>query len=270
MKFKGVTILKKDKILVTALTVNLLFLGAGANVYAEQKNPIALKQSVVHSQSQVNMWDYKDFIDQNTIVQKVKEILFADLEYTQINFKNCDFEMFLETLGLDEYGKEYYRENRKETPLAYTSPVNGTIYINNEHPQFNIGEDTYNEVLIKSVLVHEAMHFLSAQHKGFQECSQTGITFNYDEAITDYFAKKIYKSLFDLDYNTNYYARNIAGESTEFWLGDMIQVITPYIQDRSIEKMYFTQPDKFKEVVDKYGYNIKSSWKKYINYNMRK
>lgn len=263
--------MKKSKLLITALTLNLMFLNAGVNVYASPKITMASEQVKAEIESQTKMWDYKTFIDENKIVEKVKEILYTDLQHNEINFKNCSFETFLEVLGLDEYGKEYYRENRKETPLAYTSPENGVIYINNEHPQFNIDDNTYNEVLIKSVLVHEAMHYLSANHKGFQECSQTGITFNYDEAVTDYFAEKIYKSLFNLEYKTNYYARNIAGESTTYWLGHMIQFINPYLQEEdSIEKMYFMEANRFKEVVDKYGYKIKSAWKKHINYNMRK
>lgn len=247
-----------------------MVLSAGVSVYAAPKNLNVSHQAVIQTQSQSKMWDYKDFVDQNKIVEKVKELVYTDLQYNEINFINCDFEMFLDTLGLDEYGKEYYREFKKETPLAYTSWDKGVIYINNEHPQFNIDENTYNEELIKSVLVHEAMHYLSANHRGFQECSQTGITFNYDEAVTDYFAEKIYNNLFDLEYKTNYYARNIAGESTEYWLGDMIQFLTPYIQGDGIAKMYFTEPHKFLEIVNKNGYEIKSAWKKYINYNMRR
>lgn len=262
--------MKRNKLFVAALTFNFMFLSAGVNVYAATKCLKLSQQAIAQNQTQSMIWDYKDFIDQNIIVEKVKEMLYSDLQYNEINFVNCDFEMFLDALGLDEYGKEYYREFKKETPLAYTSWDKGVIYINNEHPQFSIDEYTYNEELIKSVLVHEAIHYLSANHRGFQECSQTGITFNYDEAVTDYFGEKIYKSLFDLDYKTNYYARNIAGDSTEYWLGDMIEFITPFIQDISIEEMYFTQPDKFMEIVNKDGYEIKSAWKKHINYNMRK
>ena len=71
-----------------------MFLNAGVNVYASPKTTIASKQVKAQRELQTKMWDYKDFIDQNKIVEKVKEILYTDLQYNEINFYPMCYYLF--------------------------------------------------------------------------------------------------------------------------------------------------------------------------------
>jgi hypothetical protein len=79
--------------------------------------------------------------------------------------------------------------------LAAGSPaqtVQDTIYFNTTSKEY-AGAD--RELVVKSIACHEWHHYLSHGHTGFQAFSTTE-SINWDEVVTDYLGRLVFKTLF--------------------------------------------------------------------------
>ncbi|WP_281560653.1 C80 family cysteine peptidase [Thalassomonas sp. RHCl1] len=123
-------------------------------------------------------------------------------------------------------------------PIAFGDYQNGIVRFNVDHPNLLL-DGKLDTVLIKSTFVHEAMHLLSADRKGFR--TQSDGAFNWDEAFTDFIAEKVSKQMFgdDFAYRTNYYtggsnARPLRDQFSHFFSEQGIQ---------KIQNAYFSNAD---------------------------
>lgn len=118
----------------------------------------------------------------------------------------------------------FNHEQRNANPPAWTKPT-GDIYMGTTSPDYSPkGELDIDK--IRSTIVHEVLHGLSHRHVGFQ--GQTDITIdnsNYDEFITDFFAKMVYEKLFpNAEYKTQYFTRDLKEEYIH-WGGNIAKLM---------------------------------------------
>ncbi|RAW75714.1 hypothetical protein CKY14_03250 [Photorhabdus sp. S14-60] len=129
----------------------------------------------------------------------------------------------------EKYGQyEYKDEDITSYPIAWTNPDNGKIYIGINSPEYshlnNKGESELNLAKIISTIIHESLHASSHQHKGLQSQTDTGAdNLNYDEYVTDYFAREVYKQILpDKDYVANCFTKGLGGEN-KIWGGNIVE-----------------------------------------------
>ncbi|WP_349010615.1 hypothetical protein [Photorhabdus bodei] len=77
---------------------------------------------------------------------------------------------------------------------------------------------------IRYTIIHESLHASSHQHKGLQSQTDTGAdNLNYDEYVTDYFAREVYKQILpDKDYVANCFTKGLGGEN-KIWGGNIVE-----------------------------------------------
>ncbi|CEE95330.1 conserved hypothetical protein [Xenorhabdus nematophila str. Anatoliense] len=204
----------------------------------------------------------------STISKAIKEVLKKEdikpLDLIGVTMKGIIEEM---KKADEKYGKyKYDDENITNNPVAWTNPDNGKIYIGIDSPEYshlnNRGESELNLAKIISTIIHEGLHASSHQHKGLQP--QTDIkkaNLNYDEYVTDYFAREVYKQILpDKDYVTSYFTKGLDSKENKIWGGNIVEFM---IQSKhaSLEEIRqaYTEGKPFNELDGK----LLEDWKTY-------
>ena len=172
------------------------------------------------------------------------------------------------------------------TMPARVTPKEGKILINNKHDAHYNTDGTPNKKEIRSTVVHESMHAVSANHTGLQDFGKViedNILHSPDEALTDYFAIQIYQQIFgdSEDYDTGYWvpvATNAnygpidkyKGNEIKFsylpavWTGDMVGILKDELglDDNDLKEAYFKEPQKLGNLIIEKKAEIQERWKK--------
>lgn len=161
----------------------------------------------------------------------------------------------------------------------------GTVHFNNSFDDYFETNGSVKANKVKSTIVHEAMHAISANHTGLQDYSdliqQGSIQQSPDEALTEYFSIEIYKSVFGMtaqDYETGYWVPNsqriaaapdpstkqaaLQQQLPAGWTGQMVEIIKSVlgIGDDKLKSLYFKNPAEFAELLEGKRDEIKSRW----------
>ncbi|NER93794.1 MAG: hypothetical protein F6J86_08115 [Symploca sp. SIO1B1] len=165
----------------------------------------------------------------------------------------------------------------------------GEVHLNNTLDDYYNTDGSPNKEKIKSTIVHESLHAVSANHTGFQNYSslvKEGSVQNApDEAVTDYFALQVYQSVFPekQDFNTGYWvpveaigATAPTKEKGELlraqhlpadWSGEMIGVLKNVlgIDEEKLKGLYFKNSDEFGQLIEGKEEEIRTQWSKLID-----
>jgi hypothetical protein len=154
----------------------------------------------------------------------------------------------------------------------------GTVYLNNSLNDYYHADGSPKVDKIKTTIVHEAMHAVSANHTGLQGYANlmsespdpgdiTSPEHQPDEAVTEYFSRKVYEAVFgsDAKYETAYWVPDRAGERQlpSAWTGQMVDVLKSVlgIDDAELKIMYFTEPEDLKkELTDEKKAELRKKW----------
>jgi hypothetical protein len=161
----------------------------------------------------------------------------------------------------------------------------GEVHFNNTLNDYYNPDGSYNANKIKSTIVHEAFHAVSANHTGLQSYSDLikagSVQNSPDEAITEYFSLQVYKTVFgkeDKDYTTGYWVatsetgalapnpetRDVlnAQQLPAGWSGQMVDILKKVlgVDDDGLKKVYFKNPDQFGNMIIGKQDQIKKEW----------
>lgn len=146
----------------------------------------------------------------------------------------------------------------------------GTVHINNSLDDFFLPDGSPDATKIRSTLVHESFHAMSANHAGLQGTENELIAGSAldspDEAVTDYLAIEAYYAVFGRDapaYLTAYFPSTgaLVGASPDVgdkakakqlpgaWTGEMVKDIQDVLgmSEQALVRAYFDHPATFKE-----------------------
>jgi hypothetical protein len=179
-------------------------------------------------------------------------------------------------------------ENRNNAAKA--APGQG-IFFNNSLNDYYKADGSPNEDMIKTTVVHESMHYVSADHAGVQqyadllsptEGQNTVAQLQPDEAITDFLSLQVYEKVFGVDkpYITAYWvaaSANVASSARAdvrrtaqdqqlpvAWTGDMVQVLKEVlsVNEAALTAMYFKDPTAFGAAIEGKRGAIQAAWTK--------
>jgi hypothetical protein len=158
-------------------------------------------------------------------------------------------------------------DSAKATAAAYADSNTGVVHVNNSLSDYFRRNGSVDRDKVTSTLVHEAMHAVSASHKGLQNFGDfVGDILNSpDEAVTDYLAVAAHSEIFGppdaSTYKTGYFppsakflssagvsedlrAKAAGGKLPSTWTGDMVAVLMRVlaIDEQTLLSAYFTNP----------------------------
>lgn len=140
-------------------------------------------------------WKTEDYVDVDRLNAKISALFGIPNPGVKVESVSHE-EMFNKIKAQPGYGNmEFNHEQLNVNPAAWTSP-DGTIYMGTTAPDYSSG-GKLDAAKIRSTIVHESLHASSCKHTGFQGPESLAVpNTNYDEYVTDYFAKQVYDELF--------------------------------------------------------------------------
>jgi hypothetical protein len=179
-------------------------------------------------------------------------------------------------------------ENRNNA--AKVTP-DGGVFFNNSHNDYYNADGSPNKDMIKTTVVHESMHFVSANHEGVQKYADllsptpgqnTVAQLQPDEAITDFLSLQVYEKVFGVDkpYITAYWVAASANVKLSAsadtaktardqqlpvaWTGDMVEVLKTVlgVDEAELTTMYFKDPAAFGRAIEGKRDAIQAAWAK--------
>ena len=164
----------------------------------------------------------------------------------------------------------------------------GIVHINNSANEYYNPDGSVDVNTVKTTLVHEAMHSVSAGHRGLQDyvnlLARGGAVQSPDEAVTEHFALQIYQKVFAkadaADYKTQYFVPNFdpfnrqegvasatldaakAKQLPVAWTGQMVPILLDVlgIDEQRLKELYFNDPTQFAALVAGKDTEIKARW----------
>ncbi|VVO50416.1 hypothetical protein PS896_00256 [Pseudomonas fluorescens] len=165
-------------------------------------------------------WRTQDYVDLSRLAKTANQLF--GLQVGAINVVDVTHEQLTEKIReIPGNGSMYFnKENLAANPPAWTSPK-GVIYMGVTAPDYS-ENGRLNADKIRSTIVHEAMHYLSHAHVGFQPLTDTSVAnSNYDEYIADFFAYEVFTAMYPgAEYQTAYFTTNVGG-GPQHWGGNM-------------------------------------------------
>jgi len=149
----------------------------------------------------------------------------------------------------EKMGLPYDAANPKSNPAAWTSPE-GVIHIASDAPDFAVN-GALDVAKVRSTVVHEAVHSLSANHTGLQNVTlahgEVGLsTLNIDESVVDYFAHQLYRKLYPKQpYKSGYFVAE-----GSLWMGETVNFLEKAgVMNKALMRdALFKDPTLFKDI----------------------
>ncbi|NMH99704.1 hypothetical protein HF526_20640, partial [Pseudonocardia sp. K10HN5] len=168
---------------------------------------------------------------------------------------------------------EDYRGAMAKTTVVDGKPV---ILVNTRHEEFYVHDGTSLQPdthKIRYTLVHEALHFFSHDHAGFQnhrhdnvldEHGQAETEQSLDEGITDRLAAEISTELFpNTEIRTGYWVGT--GRGPTLWSGRIMDALNQHGIDRTtIERAYFGGAHRLGELGGDEAGKIRNTWRRLL------
>ncbi|WP_226383074.1 coiled-coil domain-containing protein [Burkholderia savannae] len=201
---------------------------------AQAFQPIELKPFVNENKQPSPNWSVKDYVDIDKLSAGLASVL--GIAPPRMDIAETTMEGLSKVMGIP-----YYADEPTLNPIAWTSPE-GRIHMATDAPEYSSG-GVLDAAKIRSTIVHESVHAASHDHTGFQQTTkEAGINsnWNYDEFATDYFAHKVYRTLYpDADYKTNYFTTDLGGRP-KVWGGNLIgfMIQSGHMREADIRSAY--------------------------------
>ena len=182
--------------------------------------PIVMAAPVLPANVASPEWRIEDYVDADAISSTISKLF--NIEKRELNVKGVtQQDMFekIKTIPGNEI-MEFDQADLNVNPAAWTSPA-GTVYMGTTSPDYSLnGELDVDK--IRSTIIHETIHASSHEHVGFQNTTDTSIpNSNYDEYVTDYFAKMVFDELYPgRTYKTGYFTKDVGGRAMH-WGGNL-------------------------------------------------
>ena len=177
-------------------------------------------------------------------------------------------------------------ENRSNAAKVTSS---GAVFFNNSLDDYYKADGSPNMDKIKTTVVHESMHAISASHTGIQDYAdlltpgqKPVAQLQPDEAFTDYLSLQVYETVFGSmkPYITAYWvpaSSNVMAASNDqvkelareqklpvLWTGEMVDIIEAVlgVDEAGLKDMYFQNPEAFGRAIKGKEDAIQEEWAK--------
>ena len=228
--------------------------------------PIVLSKPEMAGDKASETWKTEDYVDVDRLNAKISALFGIPNPGVKVESVSHE-EMFNKIKAQPGYGNmEFNHEQLNVNPAAWTSP-DGTIYMGTTAPDYSSG-GKLDAAKIRSTIVHESLHAFSCKHTGFQGPESLAVpNTNYDEYVTDYFAKQVYDELFPgAVYKTAYFTKNL-GDRPMHWGGNLAKfmVDSGHTTEKELINAYF----KTGKTPTLSGENL-NKWKNYAKQDRNK
>ncbi|MDR6504248.1 hypothetical protein J2785_007449, partial [Burkholderia ambifaria] len=162
-------------------------------------------------------WRVSDYIDSGELRKHLNRVFGG--AGRDVDIRGVSMSELTDIMGIP-----YYRDEAKLNPIAWTSRE-GKVYVATDAPEYSVrGELDADK--IRSTIVHESIHARSNNHAGLQDLTNKNeikSNYNYDEFVTDYYAKEVYHNLYPgATYKTNYFTKG-NDELPKVWGGNLVE-----------------------------------------------
>ncbi|CAI8852325.1 RHS repeat domain-containing protein [Pseudomonas serboccidentalis] len=202
--------------------------------------PIVLTPGQIPANTASAPWKVADFVDMAKLTKTINQLF--GLKVGSINLKEVTHEQLFERIR-EVPGNGQMQFNEKDlamNPPAWTSPK-GVVYMGVTAPDYS-ENGRLSADKIRSTIIHEAMHYVSHAHVGFQRSTDTSVAnSNYDEYVTDFLGYEVFTAMYpEGKYKTGYFTTNVAGVP-QLWGGNMAKYMidSGHITKSELQNAFF-------------------------------
>jgi len=210
-------------------------------------------------------WKTEDYVDIEALASTISH-LFGTPKQPIVIMDVSQRALFEEIRAVPgNQSMQFDKENLNVNPAAWTSPE-GIIYMGVDAPDYS-ENGQLDADKIRSTIIHESLHYSSLEHVGFQASTDVSVAnSNYDEYVTDYFARQVFNKMFPgAAYKTGYFTKDLNNNFMR-WGGNMAKFMidSGHVTSAELTVGYF-RTGKLKPLPE----SLLSKWKMFAKQNRR-